>query len=409
MQYIPRMVEAEVRKQMERYPSVTIYGPRQCGKTTLARHMYPDYDYVNLENITDGVLARQDPQAFFEKHHEPLIIDEIQEAPDLIPLIQYRIDASGGKSGQFVLTGSRQIDVRKSVSQSLVGRTSIVWLDPLSMEELGRAGISIGRDELLFSGLMPGIYQKPTEIPTYYQNYVNLYLQRDVLRQNISDMDTYFKFMQLLAGRTGQLVDYVDLSDALGISNKTVKNWMELLENSHLVHILQPWFSSREKRLVKTPKVYFCDTGLVCYLLGISSPRQVANDRLIGSLFETLVVDEAFKMRHAPGQLSFYRTSKGVEVDLVVQDGLVLHPFEIKSASMMNDRFGSSLRYFQKQNPDACADPAVIYAGEDIPSFNGIRYVNYLHAGERFKQTEQPFVLDVTRRKQLTAETKDTC
>ena len=398
MQYIPRMVEAEVRKQMERYPSVTIYGPRQCGKTTLARHMYPDYDYVNLENITDGVLARQDPQAFFEKHHEPLIIDEIQEAPDLIPLIQYRIDASGGKSGQFVLTGSRQIDVRKSVSQSLVGRTSIVWLDPLSMEELGRAGISIGRDELLFSGLMPGIYQKPTEISTYYQNYVNLYLQRDVLRQNISDMDTYFKFMQLLAGRTGQLVDYVDLSDALGISNKTVKNWMELLENSHLVHILQPWFSSREKRLVKTPKVYFCDTGLVCYLLGITSRLQVSNDRLIGSLFETLVVDEAFKVRHNPGQLYFYRTSKGAEVDLLVKDGLELHPFEIKSAGMMNERFGSSMRRFQEQYRDSCAGPTVIYAGEDVPSFKGVRYVHFFHAGECFKPKEAPFVLDVTPR-----------
>ncbi len=396
MLYIQREAENAVRRGMERFPSVTIYGPRQCGKTTLARHIYPNFTYVNLENMADGVLARNDPAGFFEKYHEPMIIDEIQEAPNLVSMLQYRMDTIA-RPGMFVLTGSRQADLRKAVSQSLVGRTSLVWLSPLSMGEMRMAGIAPKRDELIFAGQFPGVYQKATEVESYYRDYVNLYLQRDVLGRNLADMDSFYKFMQLLAGRTGQLLDYVDISDAIGVSGKTIKSWVSLLVESHLVHILRPWFSSREKRLVKTPKAYFCDTGLVCSLLGITSPLQVANDRLIGSLFETLVVNEAFKSGLDPNQLFFYRTSHGVEVDLVVRDGVELHPYEIKSACSMNERFGTPMMRFQEQYPQECKERTVIYSGDDVPSFKGVRYVNFLSCGECFKRKEEPFVMDVTK------------
>ncbi len=399
MRYIERDIRPTLERVSKEYPVVTIFGPRQSGKTTLTRTVFPSYSYANLEDYSTRALAKEDPYEFFTKYPEPVIIDEIQEAPQLLDQIQVRCDQRG-VPGQYILIGSRQVALRESVNQSLAGRTVILRLMPLSLHELEIAGIHVDRDAQILGGFMPGLYHGTPHIPyEYYKAYTETYLQRDIAQRRITDLDRFFRFLQLLAGRTGQLVNYTDIANNLGISSMTVKDWISLLETSFVIVRLSPWFPSRDKQIIKTPKLYFCDTGLVCYLLGIDSKQMVRNDRIHGCLFENMVVMEAFKTclsQNREPSLFFFRNTSGVEVDLLhAPTQNVLIPYEIKSSQVVNKEFHTSMGKFEKLYPQKVFhDHTVIYSGEDIPCFNGVRYCDYRHCADLFLPTEAPFVFN---------------
>ena len=296
---IKRLIEPSIRRAMETYPSVTLFGPRQCGKTTLARSMFPGFSYANLEESRTRELASSDPNEFFHAYPEPVIVDEIQRVPELLSTIQYRIDERKLK-GQYIITGSRQMALKSSVVQSLAGRTAVIDMLPLSLRELSDSGIRLGREEQILAGGMPFLYDGEGKEPSrYYSDYVDTYVSRDIADMSqIHDMDRFMRFLRLLAGRTGQLVNASALAGDVGVSSTTIGSWMSLLEASRLIYVLKPWYRSRTSQVVKTPKIYFTDTGVACFLLGITTPGQVLRDPLYGSLFENMVVIEALKARY---------------------------------------------------------------------------------------------------------------
>ena len=296
---INRTISEYIRKCMDEYFSVAVFGPRQCGKTTLIQNLYPDFSYANLEDMNTRALAKNDPEEFFTRFPEPVIIDEIQRVPELLSTVQVRIDKNK-KKGQYIITGSQQIPLKTSVSQSLAGRIAIIQMQPLSLSELKSSNIELDRDTQLISGCMPFLFSEKGHKPfEYYRNYVQTYLEKDIAQIGaVQDLMRFENFMRLLAGRTGQLVNNSAISVEVGVSSTTIGSWLSILEASHLIYILRPWYENRTSQVVKTPKVYFCDTGLAAYLLGIETPEQMQRDPLMGNLFENLVVCEALKARY---------------------------------------------------------------------------------------------------------------
>ena len=398
---IDRQISSIVMHSAEQYFSVCLFGPRQCGKTTLAKSLFPSHSYANLEDMDTRSLAKNDPAEFFTRFPEPVIIDEIQRVPEILSAIQVRIDKNKTK-GQYIITGSQQIPLKSSVAQSLAGRTAIIQMQPLSMEELKSAGIELERDIQLISGGMPYLYAESGHNPfEYYKNYVATYLERDIAQIGaVQDLLRFENFMRLLAGRTGQLVNNSAIASEVGVSSTTIGSWLSILEASHLIYVLKPWFSNRTSQVVKTPKVYFCDTGLAAYLLGIETPSQMQRDPLLGSLFENLVVAEALKSRVNSGaepNLYFFRNSKGLEIDLILKHENALRLFEIKSGKALNDEFTKSMRKFSALYPERVATEktsgTVIYSGETYDSYKGYAYVNFHETGFLFKNTTKPFLL----------------
>ncbi|MDE7228640.1 MAG: ATP-binding protein [Treponemataceae bacterium] len=402
---IHRNVSRYLQSCMRDYFSVAVFGPRQCGKTTLVRELYPDFSYANLEDMNTRALAKNDPDEFFTRFPEPVIIDEIQRVPELLSAVQVRIDKNR-KRGQYILTGSQQIPLKNSVSQSLAGRIAIVQMQPLSMRELTASGIELDRDTQLVSGCMPFLFSEKGRKPfEYYRNYVQTYLEKDIAQVGaVHDLLRFENFLRLLAGRTGQLVNNSALAVEVGVSSTTVGSWLSILEASHLVYILRPWYASRTSQVVKTPKVYFCDTGLASYLLGIETPGQMQRDPLLGSLFENLVVSEALKARYDSGaepDLYFFRNSKGLEIDLILKTNRSLRLFEVKSGKSLNDEFTRNMRKFREQYAshvshagDSPVLGTVIYSGETYASYKDFAYSNYRETGSLFEPEEEPFALD---------------
>mgnify|MGYP002854829800 FL=1 len=399
---ITRKIARTVAELAKNYYSVCLFGPRQCGKTTLAKSLFPAYSYANLEDMDTRNLAKNDPKEFFTRFPEPIIIDEIQRVPELLSMVQVRIDENH-KKGQYIITGSQQIPLKSSVAQSLAGRTAIVQMQPLSIPELKAAGITLDRDAQLVSGGMPYLYAEKGNNPfEYYKNYVTTYLERDIAQVGaVQDLMRFEKFMRLLAGRTGQLVNNAAIANEAGVSSVTIGSWLSILEASHIVYILHPWYANRTSQVVKTPKVYFCDTGLASYLLGIETPAQMQRDPLLGSLFENLVVTEALKARVNSGaepDLYFFRNSKGLEVDLILKKENKLRIFEIKSGKALNDEFTKNMDSFIARYGDHVdttdSRGTVIYSGEDYPSYKDYSYVNFHNTERFFERTEKPFVLE---------------
>ena len=371
-------------------PVITLLGPRQSGKTTLVRNLFPDYNYANLEDPKTRELARTDYEGFFARYKEPLIIDEVQRVPDILSAIQVRVDADREKNGRFILTGSHQPLLRQNVAQSLAGRTSLMTLMPLSMKEIlnnSEVFDISDTDSLLLRGFMPELYRENSRKPhIYYRDYLETYVERDLRGLlEVKNLDTFLRFLTLLAGRTGQIVNFSSMSGEVGVSSTTLREWLSVLEASFVVFLLKPYFSNLSKQQVKSPKVYFSEVGLASYLIGLESAAQVSRDPLRGQLFENLVVAEALKARLNAGEepnLFFVRTSKGVEVDMVLKKEGMLYPFEIKSSMTPNSDFSRHLASFCKAEETA-ADPAVIYAGEEYPSFYGTQYIHYSHTAEK--------------------------
>ncbi len=377
---IPRKIEKALREALVEYPVVTLFGPRQSGKTTLVKSCCTGFGYVNLEDQEERELAAADPKAFFLRHPAPLVLDEIQRVPSLVSQIQVAVDADRVQCGRFVLTGSHQTELAEAVDESLAGRTAILELLPLSLDELADRK-NIPTDELLFRGFMPELHARRKDPARYYRNYLRTYVERDVRRLvNVRDLILFERFVSLLAGRIGQTVNFASLAGETGVSAPTVSAWLSVLEASFLVYRLKPWFSNISKRVVKSPKIYFAETGLAAHLLGIRDPSQLATHPLRGALFENLCVMDVLKRFLNAGEdapISFLRTEKGFEIDLLVHEASAIRPVEIKSAMTFHRNLVRNLETFAREEPSS-ASPVLLYDGSPIPSF-GPRNVTVLN------------------------------
>ena len=391
--YIHRALEPHIVELVQEYPVITLVGPRQSGKTTMAKHLFPSYTYVNLEDPQTRLFASEDLNGLFYQYGTHLIIDEVQHVPEVLSKIQVLVDEHAQESGQFILTGSQEMQSGGIVAQSLAGRTAIFTVLPLSLAELREAGEPIlDRDSQLLRGFMPRVYQTQTSrVFDYYAGYVATYVQRDIkMVTAIQDELVFQKFLVLLSGRVGSLLNYTSLANDLGVSRQTVKRWTSLLTSSHIIHLLPPWFPSRTSSIVKTPKVYFHDTGVASMLLGIESKDQMMRDPLRGSLFENLIVMEALKQRvnmHRPPNLYFFRNSSGLEVDLLYQKQRMLIPYEIKSSEQFHKDQFASLEKFRKAYPSHLHETeqgGLMYAGHDSCTFSGYRVTPFELAGDLF-------------------------
>ena len=368
---IRRNIEPLFRQLAGQYPIVTLVGPRQSGKTTLARMVFPDKPYVTLEDPDMRRFAMEDPRSFLASYQEGAVIDEIQRAPELPSYLQSMVDAQP-TAGRFILTGSQQFELMTQVSQSLAGRTALLRLLPLTLAERALMRPIQTQDPLalptcLLSGFYPRVHDQNLQASQAMGDYFATYVERD-LRQlaAVQDLRLFERFVRLCAGRTGQLLNLNSLANDAGISQPTARAWLDLLQTSFIVHVLSPWFVNSGKRLIKSPKLYFVDTGLACWLLGLRTPEQVQRDPLWGALFENFVVMEALKDRFNQGEnspLYFYRDSEGNEVDLLMPIGRQLHAIEIKAGATVNPDYFKGLKRFDAHHPDALRSGCVVFGG----------------------------------------------
>ena len=376
---IPRKIMRRVCELARTFPVVTIEGPRQSGKTTLAKMAFPEYTYANLEDTATRRLAETDPRGFLVKFRAPAIIDEIQRVPSLLSDIQVEVDKKGG-SGLYVLTGSQQPRLKAGVSQTLAGRTALVTLLPLSIEELSGVGIELSRDEYILRGFLPAIYDRGQNPVDAYEAYYRTYVERDVRQLvNITHQGEFELFLRLLAGRVGQVVNLEAMSGDVGVSSTTLKEWLSVLEASFVVFRVAPYYNNFGKRFVKSPKVYFTDVGLAAHLLDLSSAEQVSRDPLLGGLFENMVMAEALKARYnagRDGRIYYMRDKVGCEIDLVVENQRRLTFIEIKSAQTPNDSMAANIRVLRKTT-GAGEKAYVVYSGESWPLRDGDGFVNF--------------------------------
>jgi len=385
---IPRLLQNELLIQLKEYPIVTVLGPRQAGKTTLVRSALPDYTYVSLEDPDERRIAIDDPRAFLRRYPSHVIFDEVQRAPTLVSYLQGIVD-DAKINGQFVLTGSHQLQLRETITQSLAGRTGILHLLPLSIRELRTADIQPKDFESsLFQGFLPRVHAENQRPHIAYANYYQTYVERDVRQLiRLKDASVFEKFMKLLAGRVGQVINYQSLSNDVGVDSKTIKQWISILEASYVVFALPPYFDNFGKRVIKSPKYYFTDTGLLCYLLGIETTDQVSRDPLVGNLFENLVVLEALKARYNRGltsMLYFYRDSRGHEIDLLYSAGGQLTGIEIKSSSTWTPAFKKALMTFSNRTT-TLSKAAIVYSGKPMSLSDGIEVIHYADTDVLFR------------------------
>ncbi len=376
---IKREIQEELLNLSRQYPVLTITGPRQAGKTTLAKITFPNYNYCNLEHPEIRDIARIDPNAFFKMYQTPLIIDEIQRLPQLLSFIQVMVDAKPEK-GSFIITGSHQFSLNEAISQSLAGRTALLRLLPLSINEIASAGIKTERDELISTGFLPGVYNDKLTPFKAYRNYFQTYVDRDLKQLlKVRELVHFENFMRLLAGRVGQVLNLHSISNDLGVSSTTLAQWLSVLEASFLIIRIFPYYENFGKRIIKSPKLFFTETGLVSYLLGIENPDQVSSHPLLGQLFENMVVVDAIKTRLNKGEdhnIFFYKDNNQNEVDIIYKSKNSLIPIEIKSAMTFNDHLLDGIRYFQRTVPNI-TKAYMIYSGELSFSKNEIEVINF--------------------------------
>jgi len=340
--YIERTISHVVLKLSTQYPVLTITGPRQSGKTTLCQKLFPGKPYITLEDLETRKYSIDDPKGFLSQFPDGAILDEIQRSPDLLSYIQGIVDQRK-VNGMFIITGSQQFEVMSSITQSLAGRTAIIKLLPLTSQEVYKNNKTPDMNTVLYTGFYPRIFDEKLN-PTYNASfYITTYLERDVRQLiNIQDLTTFETFLKVCAGRTGQIINYAAIANECGVDQKTIKKWISVLEASYIIKRLTPYYKNQNKRLVKSPKLYFLDTGLVCYLLGINKPTQLAGHPLYGAIFETYILSEIWKYKANSilmDNLYFYRDHRGVEIDVVFDHVTYIDVLEIKSGKTFNSRF----------------------------------------------------------------------
>ncbi|HSX13783.1 MAG TPA: ATP-binding protein [Chlamydiales bacterium] len=380
-----RHLSAEIQELAKGYPVVTVIGPRQSGKTTLIQHIFPNFPYVNLENPDIRDVASLDPRSFLEKYPNGAILDEIQRVPKLLSYIQTIVDASDRK-GLFILTGSHQLELHEAITQSLAGRTALLTLLPMSLNELENSGIDLTLDEAIIKGGYPRIHKDHLDPTKAYRNYFQTYVERD-LRQlvNVKDLIQFEKFVRICAGRIGQIMNLESIGGEVGISSHTVREWISILEASFIVFRLQPYFENFGKRILKSPKLFFTDVGLATYLLGIENPSQLERDPLRGHLVENLVILELLKWRLNLGLdpgLYYYRDVQKNEVAVLFKTGNELFPIEIKSSKTFTPDFLKQIQFFQNLVQERAPRGYLVYAGEQDFNIQGIGVLNYKRAAE---------------------------
>lgn len=367
---IKRNIEDRIREMSRKFPIVSLTGPRQSGKTTLLRSMFPEYQYVSLENPDIQDFALQDPRRFLENYGRYVILDEVQRVPHLFNYLQQKVD-DDGIAGQYLLSGSQNFQLMESITQSLAGRVALFKLFPFSFSELKNAGwMSATMEETIYKGFYPRIFSSEISPLDYYPNYFETYLQRDVRQLTaVQDLVIFRNFVRLCAGRISQPLNYQSLASDAGISPPTAKAWMGVLEASHICFLLPPYFRNYSKRLAKSPKLYFTDVGLAANLLGISSPRDLQTHFARGHLFENLIVSEIIKQgfeKEWNPQFYYWRESNGHEIDLLSETKAGYSIAEIKSASTINNSFFRNLQFFQKHtNADLQLRSWLIYGGSE--------------------------------------------
>ena len=350
------------------YPIITLTGPRQSGKTTLIKNAFPDLPYELLETPDIRERAQEDPKGFLEKYPNGAIFDEVQNVPELFSYLQGVVDEND--KIKFILSGSQNFLLLEKITQTLAGRTAILELLPFSLSELRNTKYEIHNSlEFVFNGAYPGLYDKNIPTQLFYSNYLQTYVERDVRTiKNIGNLVTFRRFLQLCAGRIGQILSIDSLSTEAGISINTAKSWISILEASYIVYLLQPHHKNFNKRLVKRPKIYFYDTGLACNLLKIVSADQLDLHYLKGNLFENFVLNELLKTKLNNGQTSnlyFWRDNHGVEIDCIVETATKLIPIEIKSSSTYRKEFFKNIIYFNKLANVNTSDSYLVYNGAE--------------------------------------------
>ena len=383
---IHRDIQRELKQLLKEYPVVVILGPRQSGKTTLAKSL--KFQYLNLEEPETRHLAIADPKAFFHRLKYPVILDEIQRVPELLSYVQVLVDRQK-RNGRFVLTGSHQPALTEGMTQSLAGRAGILNLLPFSLSELKTAGIEYENFyEYAHKGFLPRVYDQKQRPLTAYSNYYRTYVERDVRQLlNLKDQNLFEIFMKLLAGRVGQVLNYNTLSSDTGVSVKTIKNWLSILSASFIVYRLPPYFENFRKRAIKSPKYYFLETGLLSFLLGIQKAEQVTRDPLVGSIFENMVIVECLKTQFNQGripELYFFRDSNGNEIDLMFKKGRSLKCFEIKASSTYHSFMSKNLKKIKQLNP-YIQTTGLIYNGPTKKLSQGSSLISFKDTAKFFK------------------------
>lgn len=368
------------------FPIATITGPRQSGKTTLSKAIFSRKPYISLEDPDVRETARDDPRGFLSRFQDGAIHDEVQRAPDLLSYLQTQMDADG-RMGLFLLTGSQHFGFMSRISQSLAGRTAFVELLPFSLPELDCAGVRpVHPETMLFTGGYPPIYDRDLAPGSWFPAYVTAYVEREVRQLiNVQDLDAFQRFLRLCAGRSGELLNLSSLANDCGITHNTAKAWISVLEASYIIFQLRPHHANFRKRLVKSPKIYFYDTGLLCWILGIQEADQLFTHPLRGNVFETFIISELMKTRYNRMKnvgFSFWRDSNGNEIDLIADYGEKLMPIEIKSGQTLNHDFFSGLEHWMALAGDRAHGPTLVYGGSETMQHKGIRVLSWRAAGE---------------------------
>ncbi len=386
---IPRDAHAHLRTLLGGFPVVTLTGPRQSGKTTLAKAVLPDRPYFSLEDPDIRAQALDDPRAFLGRLPDGGVLDEIQRAPELLSYLQTRVDADG-RMGLFLLTGSQQFGLLSGVTQSLAGRTAFLELLPLSLHELAAAGIvPPGIDDALLAGGYPALYDRALLPRDWFPAYVTAYLERDVRQLvQVQNLDAFQRFVRLCSGRSGQILNFSSLATDCGISHNTARAWISVLEASYVLFQLRPHHENFNKRLIKAPKLYFLDTGLLCWLLGIREVAQLATHPLRGAIFETFVVAELVKTLANRGErpaLYYWRDSNGNEVDVIAEVGAKLMPVEIKSGQTVNRDFFTSIDRWRALAGGRAFSPTLVYGGVEPFERKGTRVLGWNAVADVFR------------------------
>ncbi len=367
---IPRLIAGKIVELSKVFPAITLTGPRQSGKTTLAKTLFPDYAYANLENPDTREAAEEDPRGFLARFTDTgVVLDEAQRVPMLFSYLQQVLDESG-QMGKFILTGSQNFLLLEKITQSLAGRVAIFHLFPFSQMELANTNnLNKNIDDALFNGGYPVIYDRTVAPTDYFPSYIQTYVERDVRTiTNVENLGLFQRFLRLCAGRTGQLFNASSVGNDLGVSYKTVQSWLSIMETSFIVFRLTPHHSNFKKRIVKQPKLYFYDTGLLCSLLGITTADQLNSHYMRGNIFESYVISEYLKNQANQGKKNngfFWRDSKGYEVDLLLEMPLGLKAIEIKSGQTISNSFFDGLNYFKKLSGEPDINFYLVYGGEE--------------------------------------------